>query len=149
MEHDKTYAILNFEEILTFRDIQIENKIFLTPLDSYFLGDVGIEKVLVSNKIYFGEKNYTYFIGYLYNGNKVKPFNIMLPITSPYVKNYDRQTKWKHFLIEDDGLLKKYNTIWDKVSTDIKKEFDSKPVYNKNYLKTKIKAHGDEATFIW
>ena len=25
---------------------------------------------------------------------------------------------------------KKYNTIWDKVSADIKKEFDSEPVYN-------------------
>ena len=35
---------------------------------------------------------------------------------------------------------------WDKVSTDIKKEFDSKPVYNKNVLKTKIKSHGDEVT---
>ena len=32
--------------------------------------DVDIEKVLVSNKIYFGEKNYKYFIGYLYNDNK-------------------------------------------------------------------------------
>ena len=51
-------------------------------------------------------------------------------------------------MIEDDGLLEKYNTIWDKVSTDIKKEFDTKPVYNKNYLKTKIKSHGDEVTFI-
>ena len=28
------------------------------------------------------------------------------------------------FLIEDDGLLEKYNTIRDKISTDIKKEFD-------------------------
>ena len=27
-----------------------------------------------------------------------------------------------------------------------KKEFDSEPVYDKNYLKTKIKAHGDEVT---
>ena len=27
------------------------------------------------------------------------------------------------FIIEDDDLLEKYNTIWDKVSTDIKKEF--------------------------
>ena len=27
-----------------------------------------------------------------------------------------------YFLIEDDGLLEKYNTIWDKVSTDIKKK---------------------------
>ena len=30
-----------------------------------------------------------------------------------------------YFLIEDDGLLEKYDTIWDKVSADIKKEFDS------------------------
>ena len=27
------------------------------------------------------------------------------------------------FLIEDDDLLEKYNTIWDKVRDDIKKEF--------------------------
>ena len=47
-------------------------------------------------------------------------------------------------LIEDDNLLEKYNTIRDKVSADIKKEFGSEPVYNKNYLKTKIKSHGDE-----
>ena len=34
------------------------------------------------------------------------------------------------FLFEDDGLLEEYNTIWDKVSADIKK-IDSKFVYNK------------------
>ena len=52
----------------------------------------------------------------------------MLPKTSTYVKSYDRPSKWMYFLIEDDDSLEKYNTIWDKVSTDIKKEFDSKPV---------------------
>ena len=46
-------------------------------------------------------------------------------------------------LIKDDALLEKY-TIWNKVSPDIKKEFGSEPVYNKNYLKAKIKSHGDE-----
>ena len=51
-----------------------------------------------------------------------------------------------YFLIEDDELLQKYNTIWDKVSTDIKKEFDSQPAYNKKIFKTKIKSHGDEVT---
>ena len=46
----------------------------------------------------------------------------MLPKTSTYVKSYDGQTKWMHFFfIEDDDLLEKYNTIWDKVSADIKK----------------------------
>ena len=54
------------------------------------------------------------------------------------------QTKWMYFLIEDDDLLERYNTIWDKVSADIKKEFDSELVYNKNYLKAIIKSHGDE-----
>ena len=51
-----------------------------------------------------------------------------------------------YFLIEDDDLLEKYNIIWDKVSADIKKEFDSELVYNKKVLKTKIKPHGDEVT---
>ena len=51
-----------------------------------------------------------------------------------------------YFLIGDDDLLEKYNTIWDKVTADIKKEFDSEPVYDKNYLKTKIKSHGNEVT---
>ena len=49
----------------------------------------------------------------------------MLPKSSAYVKRYDGQSKWMHFLIEDDDLLGKYNTIWDKVSNDTKKEFDS------------------------
>ena len=39
--------------------------------------------------------------------------------------------------IEDDDLLEKYKNIWDKISTNIKKEFDSEPVYNKEFLKTK------------
>ena len=47
------------------------------------------------------------------------------------------------FLIEDGGLLKKYNTIWGKVCTDINKELDSESVYNKKFLKTKIKSYSD------
>ena len=107
---------------------------------------VDIEKVLVSNKISFGEKNYKHFIGYLYNVNKVKPLNIMLPKASAYVKSYKGQTKWMYFLTEDDELLEKYSTIWDKVSADIKNEFDNRPAYNKNYLKIKRKSHGNEVT---
>ena len=43
----------------------------------------------------------------------------MLPKTSAYVKRYDRKTKWMYFLIRNDNVLKKYNTISDKVSADI------------------------------
>ena len=47
-------------------------------------------------------------------------------------------------MIEDDDILKKYNSIRDKVSPDNKKQLDSEPTYSKNYLKTKIKSHGDK-----
>ena len=75
------------------------------------MGDVDIEKVLVSNKISLGKKNYKYFIGYLYNDDKVKPLHIMLPKTSAYVNSFDGQTKWMYSLIKDNDLLEKYNTI--------------------------------------
>ena len=70
----------------------------------------------------------------------------MLPNTSTYVKSYDGHTKLMYFFIEDDDLLGKYNTIWNKVSADIKKEFDSESVYDNTFLKTKIKPYGDEVT---
>ena len=41
-----------------------------------------------------------------------------------------------YFFFFFDDLLEKYNTIWDQV----KKEFDSETVYNKNYSKNKIKS---------
>ena len=68
----------------------------------------------------------------------------MLPNTNVYVKIYDGQIKWMYFWIEDDDLLQKYNIISEKISTNIKKEFDSEPVDTKIVLKTKIKSHGDE-----
>ena len=43
-------------------------------------------------------------------------------------------------------FLKKCNTVLDKVSTVIKKEFESEPVYNKKKLKTKTKSYGNEVT---
>ena len=59
--------------------------------------DVDIVKVLVSNKISSGEKNYKYFIGYLYGVYKIKPLHILLPKTKVYVKSSDGRTRWMHF----------------------------------------------------
>ena len=75
----------------------------------------------------------------MHNDEKVKPLHIILPKTRAYIQSYDRQTKWMYFLIEDDDLLEKYNTIWDRVSADIKNEFDSEPVYNKNFFENQNK----------
>ena len=45
------------------------------------------------------------------------------------------------FLIKDDELKKKHNEIWVKVNNSIKNGFDSEPVYNEKYLKTKTKSY--------
>ena len=57
----------------------------------------------------------------MYNDHRVKSLHIMLPKTSADLKSCDRQTKWMYFVIENDDLLEKYNTNWDKVTTNIKK----------------------------
>ena len=82
------------KEILTLGNIEIEKNKLYRYKNPVALSDIDIEKVLVSKKNSSGEKNYKYFIGYLYNGHKVKALHIMLPKTSVYVKSYDGLTKW-------------------------------------------------------
>ena len=74
---------------------------------------------------------------------------ILLPKTRACVKRYAGQAKWMYFLIENDGLLEKYNNIWDKVRANFKKELDSVFVNDKNFLKTKIKSDCDEGLQIF
>ena len=71
--------------------LKLKKIIFTAVRFLFFLKDVDIGKVLVSNK----KKNFKYFIGSLYNDEKVKPLNILSPKTSTYVKGYGGQTKWK------------------------------------------------------
>ena len=85
------------KEILTIGNTEIEKNKYYQYKSLFPLRGVDIEKVLVSNKIYFSERNYKYFIGYLDNDHKVKLLHIILPKTSAYVKCYDGQTKWKYF----------------------------------------------------
>ena len=87
------------KEILMLGNIEIDKNKFYGDKTFFYKKDVDAEKILVSNKIFFGETNYKHFIGYLYNNNKVRPLHIMLPKAISYVKSYDEQTKWMYFLI--------------------------------------------------
>ena len=67
------------KEISSFGGIEIEKNKFYHHKTLILLRNVDIEKVLVSNKIPFSEKNYKYCIGYLHDNHKVMPIHIMLP----------------------------------------------------------------------
>ena len=45
------------------------------------------------------------------------------------------------FLIKNDKFIDKYNETWDKVSTVVRKGFDSEPAYNNIFLKSKTKPY--------
>ena len=61
-----------------------------------------------------------------------------------YVKHFD-SNKTMSFKVGDNKLLKKYNTIWEKISNLMNIEFDSESVYvdNDKYIKAKIKMYED------
>ena len=44
-------------------------------------------------------------------------------------------------MMENDGLLEKYNEICEKVKNSINEDFDSEPVYNEKYVNAKIKSY--------
>ena len=77
----------------------------------------------------------------MYDDYKIKPLQRMLPKTDAYVKSYDGQTKWLDFWL-------KMMTYWKNIIlfgiksdirlfADIKKEFDSEPVYKNKFWKQK------------
>ena len=54
-----------------------------------------------------------------------------------FIKKRPPWNQYMSFLIEDDKLLEKSNENYKS----IKKKFDSEPVYNEKYLRTKIKSY--------
>ena len=66
--------------------LQSKNINFVAIKILFFLKDADTDKVLLSNKISSGEKNYKCFIGYMHD-DEIKPIHMMVSKTSAYVKS--------------------------------------------------------------
>ena len=42
-------------------------------------------------------------------------------------------------MVKDDNVLDKYNKIWDKIKEKLNIKFHSMPVYDKTYIKAKVR----------
>ena len=60
-----------------------------------------------------------------------------------YAKYCEKNSKYLNRLVNDKEILKNHSEIWNKIKSLIKKEFNSEPVYNDKYIKTKIKIYND------
>ena len=66
-----------------------------------------------------------------------------------YRRDFD-ETKCVPFLITVDELLEKYNKTWEKVRNSTKKKKNlSEAVYNKKYLRTKMKFYNGKINTIF
>ena len=81
-----------------------------------------INKIVVSNKLPFGNQDFRYFIGFK-DAEKVKPLYIFLSKMRIDKRDFDKTIYLINvfiFFIKDENFLEKYNEIWEKVS-NIKK----------------------------
>ena len=60
-----------------------------------------------------------------------------------YIKYFENGSKNMSFFIRDDEVLDKYNEIWDVIKNKLSTKFHSKPIYDKKYIKAKVRElHG-------
>ena len=113
------------------------------------IGDIDVNKILVSIKEQYGKYNsFKYFIGYNDN-NVIKPLYLGLSQMTGYINKFDEnknENKNKNAItmslkVKDKQLLKNYSKIWKKIESLMSINFDSKPTYGDDdkYIKTKIK----------
>ena len=84
--------------IIKFGDIEIQKQKFHQHKRPISIKDVDINKIVVSNKVFFGKKGFKYFIGY----KDTKKTSCIFPQKmSAYRKDF-YETKYISFLIKDD-----------------------------------------------
>ena len=98
---------------------------------------VDIDRIVLSDQDSYAEKRA--FKGFIWNkiSKFIKSLCMKLPQMSRYAKYFESNNKYVNFLVHYEGFLKKYNAVWDKISNLLKKGFDSEPVYDEKYIKTK------------
>ena len=81
--------------IKNFLDIEVNKPKFHQHKRHISTKNIDINKIIVSNKVSFGQKRFKYFIDYK-DAKKFPPLCIIIPITSAYRGDFD-ETKYISF----------------------------------------------------
>ena len=125
------------EKTLKFHNIRVNKKEFHKSKQPIDLDLINVDQIVVSDKFKHSDDGFKYFIGYK-EGEIVKPLCIILPQMSGYIKYFENGGKNMSFLIKNDRVLDKYNTISDKIKETLNIKFHSMPVYDEKYIKAKV-----------
>ena len=97
-----------------------------------------MDKIVISGKFKHNDEGFKYFIGYKKH-EIIKPLCIILPQMNEYIKYFENGSENISFFIKDDDVLYKYNEIWDKIKEKLNIKFHSETIYDKKYIKTKVR----------
>ena len=126
------------EKTLKFSNIKTNKKEFRKSKQAINLDSVTTDKIVVSDKFSHSEEGYKHFIGYK-EDEIVRPLCIILSQMNGYIKYLENGRKNMSFLIKNDEVWEKYEDIWDVIKNKLGIKFHSEPIYEKKYLKAKIR----------
>ena len=125
------------EKTLRFNNIKVNKKEFHKSKQAIDLDSVIVDQIVESDKFKHSGEGYKYFIGYQ-EGEIVKPLCIILPQMNGYIK-FENGGRNMSFLIKNVEVWEKYEEIWDVIKNKLGIKFHSEPIYEKKYLKAKIR----------
>ena len=126
------------EKTLKFDYIRVNKKEFHKSKQPTDLNLINADQIVASDKFKHSDDGFKYFIGYK-EGEIVKPLCIILPQMSGYIKYFENKGKNMSFMVKNDNVLDEYNEIWDKIKEKLNIKFHSMPVYDKKYMKAKVR----------
>ena len=126
------------KKTLKYDNIRVNKKEFHKSKQPNDLMSVNVDQIVVSDKFKHSDEGFKYFIGYQ-EGEIVKPLCIILPQMSGYIKYFGNGSKRMSFLIKDDKVWDKYETIWDVIKNKLSIKFHSEPIFEQKYLKAKVR----------
>ena len=134
------------KKTLKFNIIRVNKKEFHMSQELIDLMSLNIDQIVIFDKFNHNNNNNNnngsrYFIGYQ-KGEIVKPLCIILPQMGGYIKYFEYWGMNISFLIKDDDEVReKYKQIWHLIKNKLGIRFHSLSVYDKKYLKTKVKEY--------
>ena len=131
------------EKTLKFNNIKVNKKEFHKSKQVIDLDSAAIDKIVVSDKFRHSEEGYKYFIGYQEN-EIIKPLCIILSQMNGRIKIFENGGKKMSFLIKNDEVWEKYEDVLNVIKNKLGIKFHSEPIYEKKYLKAKIREFDSE-----
>ena len=126
------------KKTLKFKNNRLNKKEFHKSKEPIHLFSVNLEQIVVSDKFKHDGKGFKYFVGYQ-KGEIIKPLCIILPKMNGYIKYFENGGKNMSFMIKDDKAWDKYEHIWNVMKDKIGIKFQSEPVCEYEYLRTKVR----------